>query len=65
MHYRHSCGPPFQFLDGYPVSCSVMAKKLNQVIKVIGFYPKQYKGRSFRIGAATHASKVGFSENAI
>lgn len=40
-------------------------KKLNEVIKNIGLDPKQYKGHSFRIGAATHASKVGFSENAI
>lgn len=57
--------PPFQFLDGCPVSYSVVAKKLNQVIKVNGLDLKQYKSHSFRIGAATHASKVGFSENAI
>lgn len=35
------------------------------MIKAIGLDPKQYKGHSFRIGAATQASKVGFSENAI
>lgn len=64
-HYRHSGGPLFQFLDGCPVSYSFVAQKLNQVIRFIGLDPKQYKGHSFRIGAATHASKLGFSENAI
>lgn len=64
-HYRHSGGPLFQFLDGCPVPYSFVAKKLNEVIKNIGLDPKHYKGHSFRIGAATHASKVGFSENAI
>lgn len=45
-------GPLFRFLDGCPVSCPSLD-------------PKQYKGHSFRTGAATHAAQVGFSENAI
>lgn len=49
-------GPLFQFLDDCPVSYSFVSKSLD---------PKQYKGHSFRIGAATHAAQVGFSENAI
>lgn len=64
-HYRHLKGPLFQFLDGCPVSYSFVSRKLCEVIKFIGLDPKQYKGHSFRIGAATHAAQVGFSENAI
>ena len=64
-HYQHSCGPLFQFLDGCPVSYTFVAQNLNQIIKFIGLDPKHYKGHSFRIGAATHASKMEFSENAV
>lgn len=49
-------GPLFRYLDGCPVSCPFVSKSLD---------PKQYKGHSFRIGAATHEAQVGISENAI
>lgn len=36
---------------------------LQNTISFIGLIPALYKGHSFRIGAATHAAKLGFSEN--
>lgn len=63
--FRHSSGPLFQFTNGKPVSSSFVSEQLRSAICFIGLNPKYYKGHSFRIGAATHASNLGYSENAI
>ena len=38
---------------------------IKAAIRFIGLNPRHYKGHSFHIGAATHASNFGYSENAI
>ena len=63
--YKHVKGPLFQFLDGSPVTYSFVCRELNKCISLIGLNPKFYKCHSFRIGAATYAASLGFSENAI
>ncbi|MCG8048418.1 MAG: hypothetical protein JAY66_22475 [Candidatus Thiodiazotropha taylori] len=63
--FQHVSGPLFQFLDGKPVTCSFVSEHLQHAIRFIGLNPRLYKGHSFRIGAATHASNLGYSENAI
>lgn len=63
--FRHMSGPLFQFADGKPVTYAFVSENLRSAIRFIGLNPRRYKGHSFRIGAATHASNLGFSENAI
>lgn len=55
----------FQFIDGHPVSYSFVKKQLSSAVCFIGLDPKLYKGYSFCIGVATHAAKMGYSENYI
>lgn len=63
--FGHHTGPLYQFIGGKPVPYSFVAKHLQNTIQFIGLNPALYKGHSFRIGAATHAAKLGFSENSI
>lgn len=63
--YKHSSGPLFQTMDGLPITYSVVTSHLKAAIQFIGLSPDQFKGHSFRIGAATHAASLGFSENVI
>jgi len=58
-------GPLFQFLGNSPVTHSFVSSKLHMLLQFIGLDPKCYKGHSFRIGAATNAVNVGFSEQYI
>lgn len=55
-------GPLFQNIGGTPVTHSYVTGQLTFILKFLGIDPKFYKGHSFRIGAATHATTLGFSE---
>lgn len=63
--FGHQTGPLYQFIEGKPVTYTFVSKNLQNTISFIGLNPALYKGHSFRIGAATHAAKLGFSENCI
>lgn len=63
--YKHTSGPLFQTMDGLPITYSVVSSHLKAAIKFIGLNPDQFKGHSFRIGAATHAASLGFSDHVI
>lgn len=63
--FKHNSGPLFQFMDGKPVPGSFITAQLHKIIEFLGLNSKYYKGHSFRIGAATHAANLGFSENYI
>ena len=63
--FRHQSGPLFQFLQGTPVTNRFISDKLSSILSFIGINPQFYKGHSFRIGAATHAANLGFSETYI
>lgn len=63
--FQHKSGPLFQFMGGDPVTYCFVTKHLQNTIWFIGLNPAPYKGHSFRIGAATHAAQLGFSENCI
>lgn len=61
--FPHTSGPLFQFSNGLPVPYSYVSSQLSKAAIVARLDPKRYKGHSFRIGAATHAAQLGFSEN--
>lgn len=63
--FHHITGPLFSFLSGKPVTHSFVINNLKSALTFCGFNPDLYKGHSFRIGAATEAAKLGFSENYI
>lgn len=63
--FGHKSGPLFQFMGGEPVTYAFVVKKLTSIINFVGLNPALYKGHSFRIGAATHAAQMGYSENCI
>ncbi|XP_062593480.1 uncharacterized protein LOC134254963 isoform X1 [Saccostrea cucullata] len=63
--FSHESGPLFQFVGGEPVTYAFVTKNLQNTIRFIGLNPALYKGHSFRIGAATHAAHLGYSENCI
>lgn len=63
--YKHTTGPLFQTIDGLPVTYSMVTSQLKSAIQFIGLSPEQFKGHSFRIGAATHAASMGFSDQVI
>jgi len=58
-------GPLFQFPGGSPVTHAFVSKNLSKILDFIGLDTRTYKGHSFRIGAATHAAKLGLSESYI
>jgi hypothetical protein len=58
-------GPLFQFPGGSPVTHAFVSKNLSKILYFIGLDTRTYKGHSFRIGAATHAAKLGLSESYI
>ena len=57
----NSTGPLFRALDGSPVSRTHFANQLSLAISLCVLDPSRYKGHSFRIGAASHATDRGFS----
>ncbi|XP_061195714.1 integrase/recombinase xerD homolog [Saccostrea echinata] len=63
--FPHVSGPFFQFVNGTPVTYSYVSSELSKAIAFAGLDPKRYKGHSFRIGAATHAAQLGYSETFI
>ncbi|XP_048753445.2 uncharacterized protein LOC125664646 [Ostrea edulis] len=63
--FPHTSGPLFQFTSGVPVPYSYVCGQLSKAAIFAGLDPRRYKGHSFRIGAATHAAQLGFSENYI
>ena len=58
-------GPFFVFSDGSPLSRERLISALSQALKDSGVDPSNFKGHSFRIGAATTATKVGLSDSLI
>ena len=64
-HFKHTTGPLFQFMNGTTVSHNFVVHNLDSILKFIGLNSKLYKGHSFRIGAATHAATLGFSDDQI
>jgi hypothetical protein len=63
--FSNGTGPLYQFIGGNPVPYSFVSNHLKNSIQFIGLNPALYKGHSFRIGAATQAARLGFSENCI
>lgn len=64
-HFQHVSGPFFQLINGSPVTYSYVSSELSKAIAFAGLDPNRYKGHSFRIGAATHAAQLGYSESFI
>lgn len=58
--FQHKSGPLFQFMGKDPVTYCFVTKHLQNTIRFIGLNPPLYKSYSFRIGAATHATQLGF-----
>jgi len=58
-------GPLFCFLDGTPISRRFFTQKMQLSLNWANCSPKDYKGHSFRIGAATSAASMGISEQQI
>lgn len=52
-------------MEGEPVTYAFVAKHLQNIIRFICLNLAVYKGCSFRIGAATLATQLGYSENCI
>lgn len=63
--FIHKTGPLFQFQNESPVSYNFVSKKLAYILDFNGIDSKRVKGHSFRIGAATHAASLGYSEQYI
>lgn len=55
----------FQFKDGRPLTKDRFVSKVRELLQQSGVDPKKYAGHSFRIGAATTASRQGVSEATI
>ncbi|XP_078327575.1 uncharacterized protein LOC144623177 [Crassostrea virginica] len=62
---KHTSGPLFQTIDALPISYSKVSAHLKSAVQFIGLDPNNFKGHSFRIGAATYAASLRFSENLI
>lgn len=62
---KHTSGPLFQTLDSLPISYSKVSGHLKAAVQFIGLDPNNFKGHSFRIGAATYAASLGFSDHLI
>ena len=58
-------GPLFCDSDLRPVTISLFNTELKRCLVFCGLDTSRYKGHSFRIGAATHASEQGFSDSQI
>ena len=58
-------GPLFIFPDSTPVSSSYFGSVLKSCLVHLGLNPSVYKPHSFRIGAATTAASMGFSDTQI
>jgi integrase len=65
QYSKHIRGPLFQTSDSLPISYSKVTAHLRSAVQFIGLNPNHFKGHSFRIGAATYAASLGFSESLI
>lgn len=66
--FKHLVLSPVSCFNSFEVSqktFAFVAKHFQNIIRFIGLNPALYKGFSFRIGAATHAAQLGYSENCI
>ena len=61
----NSQGPLFCFPDLRPLTKSFVASNLSQVLQAAGLNPNDFKGHSFRIGAATFAASRGHTTTQI
>lgn len=61
---RHKLGsePLFSFMDGAPVSRAYFSQQLKEVLAFCNLNFQQFHTHSFRIGAASTAAALGFSE---
>ena len=57
--------PLFQFKNGSPLTAKAFWALLHHHLVKMGANPRWYNTHSFRIGAATAAAKVGFSDTTI
>lgn len=64
-NFHHKSGPFFTFQSGVPVTHAFVSSNLKLALTFRGFDPTLYKGHSFRMGAATEAARLGFSETYI
>lgn len=64
-NFLHKSGPFFTFQSGVPVTHAFVSSNLKSALTFCGFDPSLYKGHSFRIGAVTEATRLGFSETYI
>jgi hypothetical protein len=58
-------GPLFCFMDKTPISRQFFTNQLQLSLKWCNKDIKNYKGHSFRIGSASHASSTGVSDEHI
>ena len=58
-------GPLFIFQDGSTLSSKRLVSSLRQVLSDVGVSTAQYSRQSFRIGAATTATKLGVPDSLI
>ena len=58
-------GPLFVFDDGTPLSRPLLVLHLREALSQLGINIANYSGHSFRIGAASTAAAVGFSDSFI
>ena len=66
LEYLEQCNyagdPLFRLHTGEPVPRSAFSRFLSSAIKECGLDPAFYKGHSFRIGAASHAAALGYTD---
>ena len=58
-------GPFFRFSSGQPLTKSRFVALIRQALQAIGLPYQDFAGHSFRIGAATAATKAGLEDSAI
>ena len=63
MHYMtirdSTTGLFFVFKNGIPLTKSAFTAKIREALQILGFPEENFAGHSFRIGAATTASRQG------
>ena len=66
LEYLEQCnnagGPLFRLHTGEPFPRSAFSRFLSSAIKECSLDPAFYKGHSFRIGAASHAAALGYTD---
>ena len=62
---RPEAGPLFMTPSGAPLTRALLVKELQTALHSKGIQAAQYKGHSFRIGAATTAARQGMEDSLI